>query len=192
MQFLDPNDSIVLLCDVQTMFENLIPGYEKILFAIELLLKSANVFEVPIITTEQAPRIFGKTDPRLKTSLPEDSPLVEKTQFSMLVSEVRNLLKQTSRKTVILVGLEAHLCILQTCLDLLDKGYTVHLACDAIGGQRSIDRETALQRLFMAGAILSTAETVVFQWLRDAKNPKFRKGVQPAIKIFSSTMKSKL
>merc|ERR550534_1408482 len=181
----DASDCVVLLCDVQEYFQKVVPDWEKMCASIELVLNSSKALDIPIITTEQAPKVFGNTIPLLKKHLSKTDLVITKSQFSMLVPEVKDEMKKLKRKTIILVGLECHICILQTCLDLLAAGYEVYLPTDAIGSQRSEDRTRALARLDKSGASLTTAESVVFQWVRDAKKPEFKK-IQPAIKKFSS------
>ena len=104
--------------------------------------------------------------------------IFEKTRFSMITEEVLSKLKEIGggqeRTDVIMTGLEGHICILQTTLDLLKRGYTVHLCVDAIDSQRTIDKEIAMQRLMQSGAVLTTTESVLFQLLGDAKHPKFK------------------
>ena len=131
--------------------------------------------DIPVIATEQYPKAFGKT--REELSKPK-TIIFEKTKFSMITDEVDNELKKIGladdRNDIILTGAEAHICILQTTLDLLKRGYNVHLCVDAIDSQRSTDKEIAMQRLSQSGAILTTTESVLFQLLGDAKHEKFK------------------
>merc|ERR1719461_35301 len=116
--------------------------------------------DIPIIATEQYPKAFG----HLREELKKDKVMIfEKTKFSMITDEVDGQLQQMKeRNDIILTGAEGHICILQTTLDLLQKGYSVHLIVDAIDSQRSLDKEIAMQRLSQCGATLTTSESVLF------------------------------
>jgi len=186
--FPDPEDSVIFLCDVQTYFKKVVPEWNTMISSIAFILKSAKALNIPVITTEQVPKVFGSTEPALKKLLPPPSQILLKSQFSMCSLEVDQALKRYGRKTIILVGLEGHICVLQTCLDLLDRGYSVYLPSDAIQSQRSEDRMRALDRLGDTGACITTSECLVFQFLKDAKHKAF-KAVQPAIKEFATSMK---
>ena len=141
------------------------------------MLSSCEELNIPIITTEQAKNIFGETVNELKSN---KSSVYEKTQFSMCIDKVFNKIRKYDtidkpRKNIILVGIEAHICVLQTVIDLLKYGYNIHLIIDAIGSNRKIDQKYAIKRMENAGAILTTSESMVFQLLRDSNHPKFRK-----------------
>jgi len=101
-------------------------------------------------------------------------PCYEKTKFSMLTDPVRQTLAQHNAKTVYLVGLETHVCVLQTTLELLQDGFRVYLVTDCVSSQHEIDRTTAIQRMHRAGAILITAESAVYNLMKDANHPKFK------------------
>merc|ERR1719354_1038045 len=186
--FPDPDDTVILLCDVQTYFKKVVEDWDTMIASITFLLKTAKSFNIPVLTTEQVPKVFGSTEPSLKKQLPAPSQILLKSQFSMCSHEISEALKRYDRKNIVLVGLEAHICILQTCLDLLQFGYNVYLPSDAIHSQRKEDRMRALERLGAAGACITTSECIVFQFLKDAKHKAF-KSVQPAIKEFATNMK---
>jgi len=190
MEFPKPQNSFVLLCDVQTYFKKVIPTWDKMIESIKLTLSSASALDVPIIVTEQVPRVFGNTEPCLLECCPNNQRVYSKTLFSMITPEVRHEINKLGahRDTAILVGLEGHICIFQTCVDLLRLGYTVYLPADAIGSQRNEDFQRAINHLDGLGAKVSSAESVVFQWVKDAGHPDFKK-VQPAVKVFSKRTK---
>ena len=106
--------------------------------------------DIPVIATEQYPKAFGKTRDEL---CKPKTMIFEKTKFSMIIDDVdKKLNEMNDRKDIILTGIEGHICVLQTALDLLKKGYNVHLCVDAIDSQRSIDKDIAMQRLNASGA----------------------------------------
>merc|ERR1712173_446818 len=100
--------------------------------------------------------------------------VIQKSQFSMCVAETVNELVRLNKKHVIIVGMEAHICIFQTVMDLLRKGYSVHLPRDCICSQTELNEEMAIRRMCSAGGCLTTAQSLIFQLLRTAKHPKFK------------------
>jgi len=184
-----PQNTVLLVCDLQDRFRKLIPKMERMIISTRLLLSVCQKLQIPIIMTEQYPKVFGSTVEELKLS---NVTPVAKTKFSMLCTEVTkqlNDLKSTNPfiKNVILVGLEAHICLLQTALELLQLGYNVHVPFDCVGSQRLDDEALALRRLESAGASISSAESVVFQLLVDAKHSNFKE-VQELIKLHISQL----
>ena len=151
---------------------------------------------MPVIVTEQYPKAFGHTVDELKAVLnvpddgaeeaksPNAAQFYEKSLFSMCTPEVKQRLTELDCTSAILCGIEAHVCVLQTSLDLLEMGVDVHLASDAVSSQRLFDRQVALGRLSSSGAYISTAESLIFQLLASSKHPKF-KAVQPIIRDFA-------
>jgi len=137
-----------------------------------LLNNVCKELSIPVIATEQNPSRLGATVPELVL----DAPAFAKTKFSMYTEEVSGALTAlgSERKSVLLVGIEAHVCVLQTVLDLLENNYDVCVVCDAVSSQRPHDRAVALERIKAAGATLTTSESAVFDLLRDANHPKFK------------------
>eukprot|EP00611_Tribonema_gayanum_P027846 TRINITY_DN6_c0_g1_i3.p2 TRINITY_DN6_c0_g1~~TRINITY_DN6_c0_g1_i3.p2 ORF type:complete len:188 (-),score=49.01 TRINITY_DN6_c0_g1_i3:476-1039(-) len=139
---------------------------------------------VPCLATEQNPRVLLPSVPELQLGAVDSHPAVPifaKQKFSMWTDEVQahmaqlNTGSQQHRDTVILCGIEAHVCVLQTCLDLMQNGYSVHVVVDGVSSQRPLDRAVALRRMQQVGAFLTTAESVTFQVMETADNPSFRK-----------------
>jgi nicotinamidase-related amidase len=122
--------------------------------------------------TEQYPRGLGPTVPELARRLPARP---DKTAFSSCaVPAVVETFRREARPKVVLAGIESHVCVLNTALDLLALGFRVYLAVDAIGARYAIDHEVALRRLEQAGAILTTAEGCAFEWVGGSGHPKFK------------------
>jgi len=137
------------------------------------LLDVAVLVDVPARGTEQYPKGLGPMTADLARRLPPALPA--KTAFSCcgaagFLTELRGL----SRPNVVVTGMEAHVCVAQTTLDLLEAGYTVFLPVDALASRYSIDHDTALRRLERAGAIPTTVEAVAFEWIGDASHPQFK------------------
>ncbi|KAJ8600048.1 hypothetical protein CTAYLR_001823 [Chrysophaeum taylorii] len=168
----------VLVCDIQERFRDVIMGFESLVRSSSFLVRSASTLGVPVVVTEQYPKVFKKTVPDV---LVPEAKVFEKTRFSMCTDEVKAHLETLECEAVILCGLEAHVCVLQTTLDLLELGIAVHVCADAVSSQREFDRSVALKRLADSGAAISTSESLVFQLVGDAAHPNF-KALQPLIK----------
>ena len=147
---------------------------ETVVEKARFLCESANTLDVPVIVTEQYPKAFGPTVPEIKSTLKSDNTIYEKKLFSMLTEEVESKLNNLNKDQVILCGIEAHVCVMQTALDLLDKGKEVFLVCDGISSQRSHDRAVALEALRTAGAAFGTSESIIFDMIRSAGHPQFK------------------
>jgi nicotinamidase-related amidase len=145
------------------------------------LLQAAPLLEVPVVVTEQYPKGLGPTIPAVASHL-GDAPVIEKTAFSCWGEEAfRAKVREIGRDQIIVAGIEAHVCVLQTVLDLLAGGYEVHLVTDAVGSRARRNYEVAVRRADQAGALLASTEMVLFQLLRDATAPQF-KAVQRLIR----------
>lgn len=129
---------------------------------------------MPVIVTEQVPDKLGKTVPAITTRLPPSTPpAIPKKLFSMCVGpDVTSRLDGV--QSVLITGIEAHVCVLQTTLDLLEAGFDVHIITDGVSSQRHADREAGLARAAAAGAFLSSSEMALFELARSADHPRFR------------------
>ncbi|MEM9883187.1 MAG: hydrolase [Planctomycetota bacterium] len=171
---LDPQRSALLLIDLQ---ERLVPVmHEKttVVRRAARLVEGANVLGVPVLITEQYPRGLGHTVADIAKQLRGAVSVDEKTRFSASGPGLTKRLEQQGTRSVVLAGIETHVCVLQTALDLLAAGYTVAVCEDATSSRRAIDKRAALQRLAQAGAVPATVEAVLFELLGDADSPKFR------------------
>lgn len=169
---LSSDTSAVLVVDVQEKLLPAIPAAAALLANLRFLLDAAYMLGVTVFATEQYPQGLGGTAAELLPRLPERRPT--KTAFSCAaVPALADNLTSPGRQ-VVLTGLETHVCVLQTGLDLLERGGVVFVPADAVAGRFALDHDLALRRLERAGAILTTCETVVFEWLRDAAHPRFK------------------
>ncbi|CAM9863495.1 unnamed protein product [Ectocarpus sp. 12 AP-2014] len=173
-----PSSTVFFACDVQERFRDLIHNMPAVISTAKFMLDVSQELEVPCIVTEQYPKALLHTVPELNVGKGPDQinvPIFEKKLFSMCTKEVEEELKKLpDRKDAVLFGIEAHVCVTQTCLDLLDLGYEVHVVCDGVSSQKPHDRAVALQRMQQSGAFLTSAEQVTFQLLHTAENEKFR------------------
>ncbi len=167
-------ESQLLVVDVQA---RLVPAMEPerpFLTACGKLLQAANALEIPVIASEQYPKGLGKTVPEL-AGLIAEGHRYEKMEFSCYANAgLRRALAGVNRSQVVLAGIEAHVCVLQTALELAGAGSAVFVVTDATASRRPESRETAFRRMAGAGVTLVTLEMVLFEWLRSAAGPEFR------------------
>lgn len=166
-------DSVLVVVDVQDKLLAKMPTAASLVAAVGFVLDVANLLEVPVRATEQYPKGLGPTTADIARRLPQ--PVPAKTAFSCcgadgFADEVRTL----NRRTVVLTGMETHVCVAQTALDLIEAGFRVFLPVDAVSSRFEVDHAAALRRLEHAGAVLTTAEAVAFEWVRDAAHPQFK------------------
>jgi nicotinamidase-related amidase len=135
------------------------------------LVDAARLFGLPVLATEQYPKGLGATVEPLAGRL---AGIAEKLSFSCCGSAAFTQQLEEVVETAVLCGLETHVCIAQTALDLLAEGIGVCIAVDAVASRRQLDHEIALRRLESAGVILSTTEAILFEWCRSADHPAFR------------------
>jgi nicotinamidase-related amidase len=165
-------DCVLLVVDVQERLIDTIAEHEVVVQNIQALIKSAAALQVPILATEQ--ENLGDTVPQLKALLPD--PPTRKLIFSCCESlEFMTKLKATRRRTVIICGIETHICIMQTVLDLLPGHYRILVVRDATSSHAIVDRETALRRIEARGAEITTAEAVIYEMTEKAGTDEFRK-----------------
>lgn len=171
---LNLDESLLLLIDVQ---EKLIPAIvdkDKLIDRCSWLLKLAARLKVPVIVSEQYPKGLGATIEPLRT-LAGEAQTIEKVSFScMQEPNFLKCLERHQRKQLILIGIEAHVCVLQTALELHQSGYAVFVVVDAVGSRNTLDFKYGLKRMKQAGIQLITAEMVFFEWVKKAGTPEFK------------------
>ena len=167
-------DAILVLVDFQERLMPVMKAGEELEATVVKLVKGCKVLGVPILITEQYPKGLGHTLPELSALMPNVHP-VEKTTFSCLAESrfTRQLTRDHSQ--VILSGMEAHICVVQTALDLQAQGKMVFVVEDAIVSRKPENKLNALNRLRQAGIIVTNTESVVFEWLKVAEGDAFKK-----------------
>ncbi|CAF1280793.1 unnamed protein product [Adineta ricciae] len=173
-------NAILLVCDMQDKFRPTIKYFSQIVETSNKLLQACKLLGVPFVVTEQYPKGLGRTVPELDIG---DTKPFEKTLFSMCTPDVISHMKTlvTDFDTIIICGIEAHACVLQTAIDLLSKGYRVYVVVDAVSSRSLTDRMYAFDHIRQAGAFLTTFESIVLQLTRDANHPNFKQ-IQQLIK----------
>ena len=184
MALLDPTRSTLVLIDLQGRLLPLVHRPALVLEAARRLLKLAELFAVPVVLTEQYPKGIGPTEPSLRElfdRLSNPGRFLEKTAFSCCGDPAfEGLLRQARpglanpRHQIVVAGIEAHVCVLQTVLELREAGYEVQVCWDAVSGRGAEYRQHALERMAAAGATLTNHESVGFEWARHKNHPGFK------------------
>jgi nicotinamidase-related amidase len=180
-------DTGLLVIDVQEKLVAKIPAADALVRNIAFLVDGARLLNLPVQATEQYPKGLGPTVAELARRLPVRP---DKLDFSCCaVPGVVDSLHRAARPKVVLAGIETHVCVQKTALDLLAQGFRVYLPIDAVASRYAVDHEVALRRLEHAGAVLTTSETAVFEWVGGADHPQFKavsKLVQERMQSLSS------
>lgn len=166
-----PESSILFLCDMQEKLRDRVLYFPQIVSMAARMLKVARILNVPVLLTEQYPQGLGPTVPELGA---QGVRTVSKTSFSMVPPLQQELDKLPQLKSVLLCGIETQGCILNTALDLLDRGLQVHVAVDACSSRSEMNQLVALTRMQQSGVFLSTSEVLSLQLTKDPAHPQFK------------------
>lgn len=167
-------DCLFVQVDVQERLFPHIADNEELEKNLITLVKGLQLHEIPMIVNEQYKKGIGETIASLK-ELTDNYPHFEKTSFSCCGNEEGLCaIKETGKKVVILAGIETHVCVLQTALDLLEEGLNVVLVTDCVNSRKAKDKDMAIQRMIQAGVIPTTYESLLFELTVNAKNPVFK------------------
>jgi nicotinamidase-related amidase len=166
----------LIVVDIQ---EKLLPPIlekERLVRNSKLLIRAASVLKIPAIVSTQYAKGLGKTVPEIAALLPE-TEAIDKDRFSCFGSEVFcTLLKRLpgNRNTLLLCGMESHICVMQTALAALREGYLVHVASDAVGSRTEWNWRIGLERMRAAGAVISSTEMMIYELMRSSSSPAFK------------------
>jgi nicotinamidase-related amidase len=173
---LEAEQCALIVVDMQ---EKLLPPIwekERLVRNVQLLIRMAGILKIPALVTTQYAKGLGNTVPDIASLLP-GSPPIDKLMFSCFGSDVFcSLLKRLPgpRTTVLLCGMETHICVMQTAMGALREGYLVHVASDAVSSRAELNWRVGLDRMRAAGAILSSTEMMIYELLRSSGAPAFR------------------
>lgn len=171
---LNPLEAALLLVDFQGRLAEIVHRNELVVPNVMRLVQGCQVLEMPILATVQVPEKLGPALPQLTEVLGEDA-FIAKAAFSALREpDFLVAMQQAGRKQFILTGIEAHVCVLQTGLELLDLGCEVHVLSDGVFSRTAENHGLALQRMHDAGATVSSVEMVLFDLIRTSTHPAFR------------------
>ena len=165
-------DTGLLVVDVQTKLLEKIADRDRLLANIVRLVEGARLLGIPVQATEQYPKGIGPTASVLAERLPSRP---EKLSFSCCgIPEVIEGFRSRGVHKVLLAGIEAHVCVQQTALDLLAQGFRVYVAADAVASRKELDRDWGLSRLDRSGAVITTTEAALFEWTERAGTAEFK------------------
>lgn len=182
MPRLRADDAVLLVIDMQERLQPQIHGDARLRQRAAALAAGMRLLDVPVVVTEQYPKGLGRTVPELQEAATAAGGPLEKTSFACGDDPgVRARLDALGRRTVLLAGVEAHICVLQTALGLQEAGYRVQVVEDAVGSRSAEDKATGLARLRMSGVEPSTVEMALFEVMGGSRHPRF-KDVQALIK----------
>ena len=163
----------LLVIDVQERLMPVIHEQEKIFANVNKLLRGAEILSLETIITEQYPKGLGNTCKEVEIG--EGKTLIEKVCFSCMLSEpVTEQLKLTNKKSLIICGVEAHICVLKTALDALKNGYEVHVVADAVSSRTPENKQIAIDRMRQSGAFITSVESILFMLLDKAGTDEFK------------------
>jgi len=173
---IEADQCALIVVDIQ---EKLLPPIwekERLVRNAQLLIRLAGILKIPALVTTQYNQGLGQTVPEIASLLP-NTPTIDKLMFSCFGSDAFcSLLKRLpgQRTTVLLCGMEAHICVMQTALGALREGYLVHVASDAVSSRTELNWRIGLERMRAAGAILSSTEMMIYELLRSSGTPAFK------------------
>lgn len=172
---LKTDNTVLLIIDIQGKLAHMMQDSEALFDNVQKLIKGVQILDIPIVWMEQNPLAIGRTIPEIADLLTPAKP-IEKLSFSCCGNEsfIRTV-AQLNRKQVLLAGIETHICVYQTAVDLLKQSYEVHIVADAVSSRTAQNRQTGIQRMCDMGAILTSVEMALFELLRVADGKEFRK-----------------
>lgn len=170
---LDKDDSLILVIDIQERLKAAMDQGDRVVKNTKILLEASKLMDIPTIVTEQYPRGLGHTAEDL-LEVGEKLEIFEKTSFTGCIEGVNDRLEELGRKKIIITGMETHVCVLQTCRDLLSKGYHVFIVRDAVTSRTDENYENALEMMRDMGAVISNTEAILFDLLKKAGTEEFK------------------
>ena len=171
---LSAQDSILLIVDAQEKLLPAIHQRDNVTSRMRWLAEIALQLDIPVLITEQYPKGLGYTVSALQEII-ESARVVEKTHFSAMQEQsFRDVLSEYNKSQVVIMGMETHVCVLQTALDMKAEGYQVYLPYDCVGSRRPSDKETAIDRIRDNRADIITSEMAAFEWLHKSGTDTFR------------------
>lgn len=180
MLLLSAEESLLLVVDVQTKLLSVIPDAARVVWNTGRLARGGQLLGVPRHATEQYPEKLGATQTELVGLLSHSEtdspgPIPGKLAFSCCASQpFREQLKAAGRRQIVLAGIETHVCVLQTAIELIGNGYDVFVCVDAVAARASVDHDVSLRRMEAVGVTMVTTESVLFEWCRVAGTDSFK------------------
>jgi nicotinamidase-related amidase len=167
-------ETVLLVVDVQEKLSRAMPAREELVLKTRQLVEGARVLGLPMVFTEQNPKGLGSTLPEIAALVPDFRP-VEKISFSCCGSrECMQQVRRTGRRDVVIAGIETHVCVYQTVVDLLAEGFRVEVVADACSSRTAENKQIGLDRCRRAGAAITSVEILLFELLKAAEGPLFK------------------
>lgn len=175
---LKAKDAVLVIVDIQGKLATLMDRKEEFYENVVRMIRGAQVLEIPIIWNEQLPDKLGPTIDKIKNVLPGQTPLIKRTFSCCGNPDFLSEIKAVGHKQVILAGMETHVCVYQSALDLLDGGYMVYVVADAVSSRSAENKQIALDAMRDAGVKITSVETALFEMLRVAEGDRFKQILQ--------------
>jgi nicotinamidase-related amidase len=167
--------SVLLVIDLQDSYTGKLHEESRVVAAAGRLIQAAEILGIPTIATEQYPERLGGTRSEIASLLGSDAALFAKRSFSCLGADgLGEHLRELSRDQVVVAGIETHVCVNQTVHDLLDRGYTPHIARDALTSRFALEDEIGFAKMVGSGAVPTSVESVLFEWVEDSRADAFK------------------
>ena len=184
LSIMEECDTALLVIDVQTKLIDGIKNKNELIRNLSKLIKVSKILDVETIISEQNPDKLGNTIECI--NIDETNNMFNKMTFSCLKNaECLKEILSLNKRNIVISGIESHICVLQTCLDLISNRFNTYLVVDAIGSRNDLDHKIAVKRMQSAGAILTTTESAIFEWCKSAERKEFK----PISKIIKESIK---
>lgn len=170
---LNIKNTLLIVVDIQGKLALSVHESERVISRASTLIKAFNVLDIPVVLTEQIPSKIGPTIDEI-AGLVLTEPISKESFSCCGCCDFKEVIKDYNRKNIILCGIETHICVYQTAVELLQNGYNVYVAADAVSSRESYNKEIALKRLVQEGIKLTTVEMTLFELLNTAANERFK------------------
>ncbi len=170
----DLNNTIALIVDEQVKLMPVIHDAASVIRNTRILMEGLKLLEVPFLITQQYTKGMGMTEKAIFETAGTEEYLDKRTFSCMDAENIRSAIEKSGKKQVILAGVEAHICVLQTALDLADAGFDVFVVEDCISSRKVSDKETALKRMIQTGVQVTSYESLLFELMRTSTHPEFK------------------
>ncbi len=174
-------EAVLLVIDIQGKLATLMHNKENLYRSLQTVIQAFKIMEIPIIWVEQIPEKLGKTVDEVSSLLQNDTSIKKHTFSCYQNDEFKNKLESYNRKQILVTGIETHICIYQTTMELLQNGYEVEIVADAVSSREYENKRIALEKIVNAGGKLTTTEMLVFELLKSADDSNFKK-IVPLLK----------
>ena len=172
---LESKTAILVIIDVQGKLAQIMHDREDLVKNLQILISGAKLLETPIIWMEQLPDKLGPTIPEIQELLPDIEPIVKNVFSCARNEEFNGRLQELHGHDIILAGIESHVCVYQTAMDLLGQDFTVHVAADAVSSRTDSNKQLGLERMLLEGVVQTSVEMVLFELQGVATGDRFRK-----------------